>query len=101
MLIGILTSWALRAISAHAGVSWYLACESCSPAAEFVSSVKAASHKARGAAARMIVGSGMSLFVAAIGIGLRLDVTIAHFATILQRVLAAASYIILRMLLVH
>ena len=68
---------------------------------EFVSSVKAASHKVRDAAARMIVGSGMLLLVAAIDVGLRLDVTISHSAMILLRVLAAASYMILWMLLVH
>jgi hypothetical protein len=68
---------------------------------EFVSSVKAASHKVRDAAARMIVGSGMLLSVAAIDVGLRLDVTTSHSAMILQRVLAAASYMILWMLLVH
>lgn len=89
-------------MSAQAGVSSYLACESrCSAAVEFVSSVKAASHRVRDAAARMIVGSGMLLSVAAVDVGLRLDVTTAHSAMILQRVLAAALYVILWMLLVH
>lgn len=49
----------------------------------------------------MIVGSGMLLSVAAVDLGLRLDVTTAHSAMILQRVLAAASHMILWLLLVH
>jgi hypothetical protein len=57
-----------------------------------VSSVKAASHKLCDAAARMIVGPGMLLAVAAVDVGVRSDVTIAHSAMVLQRVLAAASY---------
>jgi hypothetical protein len=76
-----LTLWASRAISAQVGVSSYLEYESCSPTATgCVSSVKAASHNLRDTAARMIVGPGMMVAVAAVDIGVCSDMTLVHSA---------------------
>jgi hypothetical protein len=74
---GLLTLYALRAISAQVGVNSYFAYESSSSAViGSLSSVKAVSHKMRDAATRMIVGPGMLVAVAIVDIWVCLNIAL-------------------------